>query len=192
MTIDDYIALADIPKIQLESEEELPGLRWRNQSPSPCRGQELRTYRSVQQGKYCIWRRVVLILKVFVVQVSARFSLLHRRPKWSKWSLWRFLLIWPHAGQKKTHEGFEELWECSKRKEDNCVCFLFGVCKYVVFFSQSFKTFLKPFNHSCPNPCEGIGMKQICTVQSWSQIRGGEAERGAENAERNVGTPRMD
>ncbi|XP_070777221.1 myosin phosphatase Rho-interacting protein-like [Enoplosus armatus] len=45
MTIDDYIILADIPKIQLESEEELPGLRRRNQSPSPCRDQKLRTYR---------------------------------------------------------------------------------------------------------------------------------------------------
>ncbi|TNM86042.1 hypothetical protein fugu_008313 [Takifugu bimaculatus] len=45
MTIDDYVILADIPKIQLESEEELPGLRWRNQSPSPCRDQKLRTYR---------------------------------------------------------------------------------------------------------------------------------------------------
>lgn len=160
MTIDDYIALADIPKIQLESEEELPGLRWRNQSPSPCRGQELRSYRLVQQCKYCIWCCVVLILKVSVVQVSARFSLLHRRPKWSKLSLWR-------------------------RKEDNC--------KYVGgFFPQSFKTFLKPFSHSHPNPCEGIRMKQISTGQSWSQTRGGEAERGAENVERNVGTPRMD
>ncbi|XP_051241612.1 serine/arginine repetitive matrix protein 5-like [Dicentrarchus labrax] len=45
MTIDDYIVLADIPKIQLESEEEIPGLRRRNQSPSPCRDQKLRTYR---------------------------------------------------------------------------------------------------------------------------------------------------
>lgn len=58
-----------------------------------------------------------------------------------------------------------------------------------LFFSQSFKTFLKSFTHSHPNPCEGIRMKQISTVQSWSQIRGGEAERGAENVERNVGTP---
>lgn len=47
MTIDDYIVLADIPKIQLESEEELTGLRRRNQSPSPCRAQKLRTYRLV-------------------------------------------------------------------------------------------------------------------------------------------------
>lgn len=47
MTIDDYIVLADIPKIQLESEEELPGMRWRNQSPSPCRDQKLRTSRLV-------------------------------------------------------------------------------------------------------------------------------------------------
>lgn len=54
MTIDDYIVLADIPKILLESEEELPGLRWRNQSPSPCRGQEVRTHRLVEQCKYCI------------------------------------------------------------------------------------------------------------------------------------------
>ncbi|XP_047435555.1 TRIO and F-actin-binding protein-like [Mugil cephalus] len=45
MTIDDYIMLADIPKIQLESEEEYPGLRRRNQSPSPCRNQRLRSYR---------------------------------------------------------------------------------------------------------------------------------------------------
>lgn len=47
MTIDDYIVLADIPKIQVESEEELPGLRWRNQSPSPSRGQEVRNQRLV-------------------------------------------------------------------------------------------------------------------------------------------------
>lgn len=45
MTIDDYIVLANIPKIMLESEEETPGLRRRNQSPSPCRDQNLRTYR---------------------------------------------------------------------------------------------------------------------------------------------------
>ncbi|CAJ1053496.1 myosin phosphatase Rho-interacting protein-like [Xyrichtys novacula] len=45
MTMDDYIVLADIPKIYLESEEELPGLKRRNQSPSPCRDQKLRTYR---------------------------------------------------------------------------------------------------------------------------------------------------
>ncbi|XP_037620659.1 TRIO and F-actin-binding protein-like [Sebastes umbrosus] len=45
MTIDDYIVLANIPTIQLESEEELPGMRRRNQSPSPCREQRLKTYR---------------------------------------------------------------------------------------------------------------------------------------------------
>ncbi|XP_056228911.1 uncharacterized protein LOC130167019 [Seriola aureovittata] len=45
MTMEDYIVLADIPKIQLESEEEFPGLRRRNQSPSPCRDERLRTYR---------------------------------------------------------------------------------------------------------------------------------------------------
>lgn len=47
MTMEDYIMLADIPKIQLESEEEFPGLRKRNQSPSPCRDHRLRTYRPV-------------------------------------------------------------------------------------------------------------------------------------------------
>lgn len=47
MTIDDYIILADVPKIQLESEEEHPELRWRNQSPSPCRDQKMRAYRLV-------------------------------------------------------------------------------------------------------------------------------------------------
>ncbi|XP_051802112.1 myosin phosphatase Rho-interacting protein-like isoform X1 [Acanthochromis polyacanthus] len=45
MTMEDYIVLADIPTIQLESEEEFPGLRRRNQSPSPCRDSRLRTYR---------------------------------------------------------------------------------------------------------------------------------------------------
>lgn len=45
--MDDYIVLADIPTIHLESEEEVPGMRRRNQSPSPCRDQKLRTYRSV-------------------------------------------------------------------------------------------------------------------------------------------------
>ncbi|XP_034739390.1 serine/arginine repetitive matrix protein 5-like [Etheostoma cragini] len=45
MTIEDYIVLAGIPTIQLESEDEFPGIRKRNQSPSPCRDQRLRTYR---------------------------------------------------------------------------------------------------------------------------------------------------
>lgn len=46
--MEDYIVLADIPKIHLESEEEFPGLRRRNQSPSPCRDQRLRTYGLVE------------------------------------------------------------------------------------------------------------------------------------------------
>ncbi|CAL9700348.1 unnamed protein product [Knipowitschia caucasica] len=45
MTIDDYIELADIPKIYLESEEEYVGLRKRNQSPSPCRNQRNKSER---------------------------------------------------------------------------------------------------------------------------------------------------
>ncbi|KAK7929987.1 hypothetical protein WMY93_006382 [Mugilogobius chulae] len=45
MTIDDYIELADIPKIYLESEEEYVGHRKRNQSPSPCRNQRTRSER---------------------------------------------------------------------------------------------------------------------------------------------------
>ncbi|XP_014847466.1 PREDICTED: myosin phosphatase Rho-interacting protein-like [Poecilia mexicana] len=45
MTIDDYIMLADIPKIQVESEEDFPGLRRRNESPSPCRNQRQRSYK---------------------------------------------------------------------------------------------------------------------------------------------------
>uniref|UniRef100_G3PU43 PH domain-containing protein n=3 Tax=Gasterosteus aculeatus TaxID=69293 RepID=G3PU43_GASAC len=45
MTMEDYIVLADIPTIQLESEEESPGNRRRNQSPSPCRGNRLRADR---------------------------------------------------------------------------------------------------------------------------------------------------
>lgn len=58
MTIDDYIVLADIPKIQVESEEESPGLRLRNQSPSPCRDQRLKTYRLV------VWHRINSGLKL--------------------------------------------------------------------------------------------------------------------------------
>ncbi|KAM9769374.1 uncharacterized protein ACNS7B_021632 [Menidia menidia] len=45
MTMEDYILLANIPKIQVELEEEFTGLRWRNQSPSPCRDPRPRTYR---------------------------------------------------------------------------------------------------------------------------------------------------
>ncbi|KAJ0033011.1 hypothetical protein NQD34_000118, partial [Periophthalmus magnuspinnatus] len=45
MTIDDYIELADIPKIYLEPEEEYAGFRKRNQSPSPCRNQRTRSER---------------------------------------------------------------------------------------------------------------------------------------------------
>ncbi|XP_035493339.2 TRIO and F-actin-binding protein-like [Scophthalmus maximus] len=53
MTMEDYILLADIPKIQLESEEEIPGLRRRNQSPSPCRDQRVRTYRHQDEIDVC-------------------------------------------------------------------------------------------------------------------------------------------
>lgn len=49
--MEDYIVLANIPKIQLDSEEELRVLRKRNQSPSPCRDQKLRTYRLVLKNK---------------------------------------------------------------------------------------------------------------------------------------------
>ncbi|MEQ2272782.1 hypothetical protein XENORESO_012252 [Xenotaenia resolanae] len=54
MTMDDYIMLADIPKIQVEAEETFPGLRRRNESPSPCRDQRQRSYRltSDQSGKH--------------------------------------------------------------------------------------------------------------------------------------------
>lgn len=45
--MDDYIILADIPKIHMESEEEFQGLRRRNQSPSPRRDQRLKTPRLV-------------------------------------------------------------------------------------------------------------------------------------------------
>ncbi|XP_035992503.1 uncharacterized protein LOC118563032 [Fundulus heteroclitus] len=45
MTIDDYIMLADIPTIQVESEDDFQGLRRRNESPSPCRDQRERLYR---------------------------------------------------------------------------------------------------------------------------------------------------
>ncbi|XP_036070278.1 serine/arginine repetitive matrix protein 2-like [Oryzias melastigma] len=50
MTIDDYIVLADIPRIQVELEEEFPMLRCRNQSPSPCRDQRMRTYRGQDEA----------------------------------------------------------------------------------------------------------------------------------------------
>ncbi|KAJ0050665.1 hypothetical protein NL108_005067 [Boleophthalmus pectinirostris] len=49
MTLDDYIELADIPKIYLESEEEYVGLRKRNQSPSPCRNQRSRSERYMDE-----------------------------------------------------------------------------------------------------------------------------------------------
>lgn len=74
MTIDDYIVLADIPTIQLESEEELPGLRWRNQSPSPSRGQEVRNHRLVTQCKYCI---CYFCATLFVLCNIIRVSLFH-------------------------------------------------------------------------------------------------------------------
>ena len=43
MTIDDYIVLADIPRISLEPEEDLPDSRRRTQSPSPRRDHRTRT-----------------------------------------------------------------------------------------------------------------------------------------------------
>lgn len=54
--MDDYIVLADIPKIQLESEEEFPELRRRNQSPSPCREQRLGTYRLLLSQEIRVYR----------------------------------------------------------------------------------------------------------------------------------------
>jgi hypothetical protein len=43
MTIDDYIVLADIPRISLEPEEDLPASRRRTQSLSPLRDYRART-----------------------------------------------------------------------------------------------------------------------------------------------------
>lgn len=45
MTIDDYIVIADIPRISMEAEEELPAFRRRTQSPSPRRDNRTRTPR---------------------------------------------------------------------------------------------------------------------------------------------------
>nr|XP_057941936.1 myosin phosphatase Rho-interacting protein-like [Doryrhamphus excisus] len=56
MTMEDYIVLADIPTIQLESEEEYPGLRRRNQSPSPCRDQRIRTQSRQDQSDFYNWK----------------------------------------------------------------------------------------------------------------------------------------
>ncbi|XP_054635855.1 TRIO and F-actin-binding protein-like isoform X2 [Dunckerocampus dactyliophorus] len=56
MTMEDYIVLADIPTIQLESEEEYPGLRRRNQSPSPCRDQRFRTQSHQPQSDFYNWK----------------------------------------------------------------------------------------------------------------------------------------
>ncbi|MED6273778.1 hypothetical protein CHARACLAT_009924 [Characodon lateralis] len=53
MTMDDYIVLADIPKIQVEAEETFPGLRRRNESPSPCRDQRQRSYRYQDKTDIC-------------------------------------------------------------------------------------------------------------------------------------------
>ncbi|XP_057698509.1 TRIO and F-actin-binding protein-like [Corythoichthys intestinalis] len=52
MTMEDYIVLADIPTIQVESEEDFSGLRQRNQSPSPCRQQRFRTQSHQPQADY--------------------------------------------------------------------------------------------------------------------------------------------
>ncbi|KAM9817728.1 myosin phosphatase Rho-interacting protein-like isoform 2-T4 [Syngnathus typhle] len=55
MTLEDYIVLADIPTIQVESEEDFPGLTKRNQSPSPCREQRFRTQSHQPQAEFYSW-----------------------------------------------------------------------------------------------------------------------------------------
>ncbi|XP_061685130.1 TRIO and F-actin-binding protein-like isoform X3 [Syngnathoides biaculeatus] len=52
MTMEDYIVLADIPTIQVESEEDFPGPRRRDQSPSPCRDQRFRTQNHQPQADF--------------------------------------------------------------------------------------------------------------------------------------------
>ncbi|XP_077460900.1 uncharacterized protein LOC144077210 [Stigmatopora argus] len=56
MTMEDYIVLADIPTIQVESEEDFPGLRRRNQSPSPCRDRKFRTQSHQPLTDYDSWK----------------------------------------------------------------------------------------------------------------------------------------
>ncbi|XP_077428260.1 uncharacterized protein LOC144055813 [Vanacampus margaritifer] len=56
MTKEDYIVLADIPTIQVESEEDFPGLSRRNQSPSPCRDQRFRTQSHQPQAEFYSWK----------------------------------------------------------------------------------------------------------------------------------------
>ncbi|XP_019717694.1 TRIO and F-actin-binding protein-like isoform X2 [Hippocampus comes] len=55
MTMEDYIVLADIPTIHVESEDDYPGLRRRNQSPSPCRDQRFRTQSHQPQDEFYSW-----------------------------------------------------------------------------------------------------------------------------------------
>lgn len=71
--MDDYIVLADIPTIQLESEEEFPGLKRRNQSPSPCRDQRLRTYRLVLLHDIALWQAVTIITRNFTLLVCKMY-----------------------------------------------------------------------------------------------------------------------
>lgn len=78
--MEDYIVLADIPTIQLESEEESPGNRRRNQSPSPCRGNRLRADRLVvSYGAVChhcidivkpIWKNTFVASRKRTVKTS--------------------------------------------------------------------------------------------------------------------------
>ncbi|XP_077574476.1 uncharacterized protein LOC144197753 [Stigmatopora nigra] len=56
MTMEDYIVLADIPTIQVESEEDFPDLRRRNQSPSPCRDRKFRTQSHQPLTDYNSWK----------------------------------------------------------------------------------------------------------------------------------------
>ncbi|XP_051940108.1 TRIO and F-actin-binding protein-like isoform X2 [Hippocampus zosterae] len=55
MTMEDYIVLADIPTIHGETEDDYPGLRRRNQSPSPCRDQRFRTQSHQPQAEFYSW-----------------------------------------------------------------------------------------------------------------------------------------
>lgn len=144
MTMEDYIVLADIPKIQLESEEELPVLRKRNQSPSPCREQKLRTHRLVLKNeddqcvtctqikpKYSGYERCLLAPEMsFTPTCPIAGRPQHQDCFWcwasSQHQILFYLTISDRLTIRKTEEYAwslkRDVWKLKKKSDVNCVC----------------------------------------------------------------------
>lgn len=109
MTIDDYIVIADIPRISLEAEEELPAFRRRTQSPSPRRDHRTRTPGWVTVGRHadrCAGMRIILVVFCCRINGVALHVTLHG----------------PHVQHLQNQIGLTQM--CQKHFKQEVVCSL--------------------------------------------------------------------